>query len=175
MNRKLLEKIADWLERGAPHAEARGMAFDMTPIVSIRPDQVESPNWCGTACCIMGAALVFDQPNAIIRKLKESPTRMERNWPVSLCLWDEGTVVLGIHGAMASLLFSPHEQDPETLLDLFDDAGIGIADNEPPVLEKWPEYAEDISPAWAARTVRRLLDKGDVRWDLTADSDYWRD
>lgn len=54
-----LQRVARWLEAGAPHVDVNGReidAFDMTKGIE-RAD-------CGTACCIAGALVQFDNDPA---------------------------------------------------------------------------------------------------------------
>ena len=36
-SRAVFERIATWLERGAPHKDARGMTFNMEEIILLKP------------------------------------------------------------------------------------------------------------------------------------------
>lgn len=53
--RKALEKVADWLERGAPHVDANGRKLDFFDM-----NFGVDANRCGTSCCVAGAVCQFE-------------------------------------------------------------------------------------------------------------------
>lgn len=80
MNRDKLERLAEWLEAGAPHA-----LFDMQyGYVSNTsdPDLFEnlvpdSEPECGTVCCIAGAAFMLEGRTLTLREDNWEPVRDE--------------------------------------------------------------------------------------------------
>ena len=160
LNVKALERVADWLERGAPHEEAPGMHFDMMPMILVPDYSPRDENWCGTACCIAGAVITFEQPNLIPEMLAEGACiskTYDRNNSVNVFVWSKAVDLLGIEEYEAAMLFAPFDADEDEL-----------AENMPEVDQScWPFKSQNITPAWAAATVRHVIATGEVRWDLT--------
>lgn len=159
MNVKVLERVADWLERGAPHEQARGMKFDMLPMIAVTKDTATSENWCGTACCIAGAAITFEDPQLVV-KLAKSGHAIERqdlgDEVLNVWIWQEAIELIGIEEDKAAMLFAPFDADIDDLANMpeVDDTA-------------WPTDHREITPTWAAATIRHLIATGEVRWDLT--------
>lgn len=156
--RALFDRIATWLEAGAPHEDARGMCFSMADILLLRPRE-EGKDWCGTACCIAGAALTFGAPDWVAAAPRTTYSRLHnteviQNFDgVRYTTWDRATRMLGLTEEQAQMMFAPWENDHP------DD-----------VERNWPESPDNIDAAWAARTIRRYMEHGDIRWDLTKEA-----
>lgn len=106
MNIELLDRIATWLEADAPETEARGMTFNMRPQVLVEPDaDLDPDNWCGTACCIAGAAVTFADPGYIARRIYPGADE--------IFVWDHAVKLLGISHDQARWLFAPFDCDSD--------------------------------------------------------------
>lgn len=137
LNLIALETVAVWLEAGAPH----GPTFDMSPIIEVPPEanaNAKAGNWCGTSCCIAGAAMLFMKPEVIIARLQGS----DPAYDVDIAVWHEASQLLGLNPDEAGILFAPWNQEE--------------CDYRP--------YAEDITPERAAKTIRHLMATGEVSW-----------
>jgi hypothetical protein len=62
---QILAPVIAWLDAGAPHTENRGMKFHMRALLHL-DGPPEDLNWCGTACCIAGAIIAFNDPQAVV-------------------------------------------------------------------------------------------------------------
>lgn len=139
MNKRRLAAIARWLEAGAPHRQGI-TGFDMT--TGVRYDG------CNTTCCIAGAADSFFGERIGIARVKADHALTGRPEEVYGLLHGDARELLGLTHDQAEYLFTPcnpyaHHAAP---------AGT----------------SRYISPARAARTIRHLIETGDVRWDLFA-------
>ena len=160
MNVKVLERVADWLERGAPHEQARGMRFDMMPMIAVTKDTATSENWCGTACCIAGAAITFEDPQLVVKLAKSGHAVYRQDLGddvLNVWVWEEAIELTGLDKRQASLLFAPGDEDEDDLVGTIPDVDVTA----------WPFSYQTITPAWAAATIRHLIATGEVRWDLT--------
>lgn len=138
--KKALIKVAEWLERGAPHVTiADGIEvgkFDMGEAVDADPT-------CGTACCIAGAVCQFEMlglddrfPNGSMLFFSESDRA------------GAGTLAaefLGVSEAASGPLFLP-----------WDHFECGDTD----------EFSD---PELAAQVVRHFIATGEVDWNLTGE------
>lgn len=136
MNIELLDRIATWLEAGAPHES--GISFNMNYLYSsnageawIDGEMVEQD--CGTACCIAGAALQFGGKPDLINPDDFDADQDERGF-------EEAAKLIGMEYKDAHALFYPEETSP------FD-------------------HYEEITPEYAARVVRKLIKTGEVDWE----------
>jgi hypothetical protein len=161
LNVTALGRVADWLERGAPHHEARGMRFDMGPqIYVVKNDTMTTQNWCGTACCIAGAVVTFETPDLVARMIDNGqsyPMKDDGLEAMSVGIWGSAQDLLGIDDKTACKLFAPFDYDES----LEENAISGID------FKAWPMSSGIITPKWAAATIRKLIATGEVRWDLT--------
>lgn len=148
LNIAALDRVAKWLEAGAPHtATPNGppvTGFDMSRGVAIDDEG------CGTVCCIAGAVCQFEGvTNAEVAGMLATD---EGNWR-ELGWWGTGGVaeqaqeILGLTSEQASDLFTPD--------GYYADAG-----NE--------DY-RTLTAALAARVIRHLIATGDVNWELQDD------
>lgn len=145
MNINRLTQLAEWLEGGAKHERftfdmTTGIAFPVTE--EFNPDKVTD---CGVACCIAGAACqFFGDPTTLIQnewlrkgELHLAGDHFEVDWKK---LSTQAMFLLGLTEAQATALFTPNETHRYRMLREFND------------------------PAWAARTIRRLIETGEVDW-----------
>lgn len=133
-NKQALINVAEWLEDGAPHTEVAGhkiATFDMEYAV-------DAAGQCGTACCIAGAIVQFEN-------LIEPVYTGVRDFFDTHGEAGVGTMAsehLGISSGDAEQLFEPW---------------IGFEYNS---------YSEFSDPARAAKVVRHYLKTDNVDWDL---------
>jgi hypothetical protein len=144
MNIERLTKIAEWLEGGG---KPNGVpaTFDMSSwLMKYGHDE---KNECGTACCIAGAAVLkFGSPHDMARVDEYSASAD-----------GIGMRLLELTEEDSDMLFCPDSYWP----------GMEEGEKEP---DGWPERNEGVDAAWAARTIRRLIATGEVRWDLTKEA-----
>lgn len=151
IQKRHLERVASWLESGAPHV-GEIAAFDMNDTISLMSSSQAgdlpwnkgvNKNSCGTACCIAGAIVQFD--------LEDRQGKMAADWN-DACKRIEDSILTtakklaGLNDKIANSLFCPCDQD-------FNDCG------------KTPIEYSDISPAIAAKTIRNFLATGKVIWN----------
>lgn len=142
MNMELLEKVAQWLEAGAPHEVTGGMGFDMETYGATV--NYEYQDWvrewnnpaCGTVGCIAGAINQFAGNNT-------------NGWRGP---WD-AVEALGVSdGGLRHKLFILFQPN-----DISDDDS-----------EYDPDFdydsAWDASPQQAAKVVRHFMTTGEVDW-----------
>lgn len=139
MNKRRLAAIANWLEAGAPHKQGV-TGFDMA--VGVAHDG------CNTTCCIAGAADSFFGVRTGITLTKAEYAITGEPEGVYGILHEHARELLGLTEEQADYLFTPCNQYA------YHGATAGTS-----------RY---ISPARAARTIRHLIETGDVRWDLFA-------
>lgn len=135
INAKLFEPVLKWLDAGAPHAKRKGLGFDMNHFALPGGQDFEG-NECGTACCIAGA-LTLMNPEAYPNK----PHPMASN-----------TRGFNEIGAIAGL----NEEQSLRLFFAAETVANGIPVCEFPL--------EDITPKWAARVIRHMIETGEVKW-----------
>lgn len=156
----IFDRVAKWLEAGAPHTATRGMKFDMHNLLVLN-DPNPTADWCGTSCCIAGAVLAFERPDYIAEAPRESM------W------WGDGYIISVADGnifstwAMACDLLELTELEAQTLFAPWE-----VWSEEVPAADNmgWPGTSASINAGWAARTIRRYLELGDIRWDLTKEA-----
>lgn len=105
MNKHRLTVLADWLERGAPHAHIR---FDMRTYIAkfdkngrVLPDcdvNVKPEDVCSTACCMAGVLTQTYAPHTLVRN-----GRVILGVPI----WRIAAQVAGLTRTQAYLLFVP--------------------------------------------------------------------
>lgn len=138
MNHDLLNRIATWLEAGAPHETApNGSGFNM--VIAHHPayeawrdgEYVDDPD-CGSACCIAGAAIQF--AGLLV------PEQENQADPRGL-IYRKAAKLLGLSMNTAISLFFPDE-------------------------DQFGGLYEDITPQEAAGVIRHLQKTGEVDWRL---------
>lgn len=175
INVKAFEPVLEWLDAGAPHAKARGMKFDMKVTISVTPESPTGRDWCGSACCIAGAAVVFEEPDYLLPLVDHAieSARLCNIGESNLHIWENAKDLLGLNSEEASLLFAPFDLDTgfdenEVHFYLLKSSKNYLAGNSPDLdVEAWPTSPQEINPAWAARTIRHFIKEGEIRWDLT--------
>ncbi|MCG7629014.1 hypothetical protein MHM88_14480 [Epibacterium sp. MM17-32] len=136
MNIQLLTEIRDWLAAGAPEDQAHGFEFDMWRWLEV--ETTDTPQgWCGTACCIAGAALVFgDLPN--ITATVEGFAPGQPLVPFDYHTSDLAAELLDIDGLTAEKLFEPWHY--------------------------FEDVPRNPTPSHAAEVLTRLIETGEVKW-----------
>lgn len=143
--KKALVKVAEWLEAGAPHVvikEGQAIAeFNMS--FGGVYDEVA----CGTACCIAGAVVQFEnlmQPDESgeIEFFSEDPENVGEGEPRELGAGEIASNFIGLTEDQADKLFMPFGEF------------------------EYEEASEFSKPARAAAVVRHLIETGEVCWDL---------
>lgn len=139
-NKQALVKVAEWLEAGAPHTTVHEHSigkFDMEFAIEGRGE-------CGTACCIAGAIVQFEN------------------------------LVPAINGHSAADFFAPYSVgNSHTEAGVgeiaADHLGISPYDAkalfEPWTMFEYDAYEEFSDPYRAAQVVRNYLETGEVNWD----------
>lgn len=128
-----LEEIAEWLEAGAPH-KANVEGFDIfVGVYAISKNR----NYCGTICCIAGAATqFFNDKEGILRQQARSNACREADWSD---VFDEAQKILDLDRDQAHQLFEPN-------------GGYDLSDYN--------------DPARAARVIRNFIATGVVNWKI---------
>jgi hypothetical protein len=141
MHTERLTTLAEWLEAGAKHERIK---FDMTTGITLEPvddHDLKNVASCGTSCCIAGAAVQFFSPASLagVTKNLDRDDDLEITWP-----WvaERAQFLLDLGDDTADMLFQPADHFGGHLSN-YDD------------------------PAWAARTIRRLIETGEVDWNAT--------
>lgn len=142
MNTELLVKLAEWLEAGAPHER---ITFDMNEGIVITDRKFDPDKdiaTCNTSCCLAGAAvMLFNKPQALKDHIvDEGDFGPFIAWQV-------------VHAEARDVLDLDYEQSRK----LF----------EPSFFFKYDDLQAYNDPAWAARTVRHLIETGVVDWNAT--------
>lgn len=135
MNITLLTEIRDWLADGAPG----DWDFDMSVYFEA---QRTGPSWCGTACCIAGAALLFGDRDCVeitLDNMCSSYQDGEHFWWME-DVDDLAAELLGLDADTAIRLFNPWS---------FEDL-----------------LPAEIPPSHAAVVIDRLIKTGEVCWTL---------
>lgn len=137
--RKALEKVADWLERGAPHVDVNGRSLD-----NFNMNFAVMTGGCGTSCCVAGAVVQFEGLGVL---REDGSLLFDSSWtgPGADTL---ATEFLDISKADAQRLFMPWENDE------FNSNGYLASNAEP---------FSDI--AVAARVIRTYLATGEIDWE----------
>ena len=140
MNVELLERIANWLEDGAPHVVTPSgtmTGFNLEVGVQVQYDPDGEFAACGTVCCIAGAACMFGND---ISDIIDNEVRylhdMEQNY-TEVC-WSD------ISRRATKILDIP-ELDADWLYREGDGQGV--------------------TAEMAARTIRHYLETGEVVWE----------
>jgi hypothetical protein len=143
MNIEKLERIASWLESGAP--ETNGItSFNMGVFIAPKVDEDFEPR-CGTQCCIAGAALQFEaevpygRAFDVLYRFNRKPDEVAME-------------ILGLSVSQAQDLF--YAQAAMDLIPLSED-------------ERDGDELDHVGPAWAARCIRNLMATGEVDWKAT--------
>lgn len=153
LNVELFDRIATWLEAGAPHEQNRGMVFDMVPQIAVTSGST-ADNWCGSACCIAGAAISLGAPEVIADKLREGEHNVLGESLINVQIWHNARNLLGLTSFQADMLFAPFDIEIDELED---------EDTRLP-------QADEITAKWAARTIRHLIASGEVNWGATEET-----
>lgn len=147
LNIAALDRVAKWLEAGAPCTATPGgvpvTGFDMSRGVAIDAEG------CGTVCCIAGAACQFEGvTNAAAGiMLADDRTGYELGWWGANGVAMQAQEILGLTSEQADSLFTP----------------IGYNSDE------WEDDYRPLTAALAARVIRHLIATGDVNWELQDD------
>lgn len=148
MNKKRLEKLAEWLEGGAKHKRLT-FRMDRGYVFETKDFDPDKPTDCGVACCIAGAAMQFFAP-------VETAKRVAREYKDYGWLEDQRGLDFdgksGIGERAAELL----NLTPEQAHHLFVPSRLFLSDYN--------------DPAWAARTIRHLIATGEVDWEATRET-----
>ena len=105
MNIERLTELAEWLEAGAPE-KAGVVEFDMSDFINVPLEYAaleRAHDWvpsCGTACCIAGAAVQFEQ--ARVGREPWTPGCMRGG-----AIMDKARGLLGLDELQAGELFVP--------------------------------------------------------------------
>lgn len=137
MNTDLLLRIRDWLVADCPG----DWDFDMEIFIEA---QTTPSGWCGTACCIAGAALLFGDPEC----LEVTLDNMCSTYQAGTHFWWSDNVE-----TLAAELLG---LDEETATRLFLPWSVYFDDPLPPSLP----------PSLAARVIDNLIETGIVDWKI---------
>lgn len=144
LNIAALDRVAKWLEAGAPHtATPNGppvTGFDMSRGVAI------DSAGCGTVCCIAGAVCQFEgvtNAEAVDMLASAEGNWHELGWWGAHGVAGQAQEILGLTSEQADSLFTP----------------VGYN------YDKWDDY-RPLTAALAARVIRHLIATGDVNWEL---------
>lgn len=144
MHKIRLERLARWLEAGAPHETIK---FDMREGVVLKEIKRfengtidgEATMACGTSCCIAGAAVQFfnDLPTMLVKHSEDAVRLKKIGWST---VRKEAEELLGLTRDQSWKLFTPATGD----------------------WGRVPEHYND--PKWAGRVIRKLIETGEVDW-----------
>lgn len=145
LNIAALDRVAKWLEAGAPHTTTPGgipvTGFDMSRGVAI------DDGGCGTVCCIAGAVCQFEGvTNAeVAGMLAAGPTQWRELiwWGIAI----QAQEILGLTSEQADSLFTPSGYNSD----------------------EWEDAYRPLTAALAARVIRHLIATGDVNWEIQDD------
>lgn len=142
MNKRRLAAIARWLEAGAPEKK-HVIGFNMNHgIVFNKLKETPKKTYaCGSTCCIAGAAVSFF--NNPVKMLENEFQYMDHHMKALSFLGGikpEAMELLDLKYHEASRLFEPEVLNAD-----------------------W----SSITPAWAARCIRKLIKTGEVDWQGT--------
>ncbi|ATN92850.1 hypothetical protein QGX11_gp087 [Pseudomonas phage PPSC2] len=141
-NVESLIKVAEWLEDGAKHVELdSGHKLDGFDI----EHSITSYGDCGTACCIAGALVQFQN----LVKLEQAVSNQTDFFDTE---GEEGEVVEGVMTLAKNHLGIEHT-DAEKLFLPWDHFGS----------ETFHEFSD---PDRAAKVIRHYIETGAVNWDL---------
>lgn len=155
MNIQRLTKLAEWLEGGAKHER---IEFDMSKGVMVRTPEDYDPtdpahSVCSTVCCLAGAAVQFFAEPEEKSEINSEAMTEDDGEAVWDHVWPVAQEALGLTEDQAHLLFEPSRYQPDR------EGGVIF------------HYRGNLSlfndPAWAARTIRHLIETGEVDWDAT--------
>lgn len=152
MNREqLFDEILAWLDGKAAKPKAAQIKFDMGPIIGTSDiTRPASGDWCGTSCCIAGMAFALEHDFLLKTGNEVNDHRFADNTNKTWIpfVWERASYLLGLSPGEARALFAPWEHYDET--------------GEEP--EDWPEKSTEITPSWAAATIRRFRATGTIDW-----------
>ncbi len=139
-----LTELVVWLEAGAKYEDNNGFEFNMNEWLEVRAQP--GGHWCGTSCCIAGAALQFGDPELLNTLVAErvSPDIVTSRY---VTIGNRSNVpqlagqLLGLDEDEADKLFMPWDYYPDT-------------------------YDETITPDKAALVIRNLIQTGEVDWTV---------
>ncbi len=134
------------------------MDFDMLPTILIAKDQFDAEgnlknNWCGSACCIAGAAVVLGQPELLNEVESHEDWRHSRYKIFQI--WKQARALLGLTEREAELLFAP--------FDYYGEIEEGDVEGS---TGDWPSDTR-IPADWAAPTIRHFMATRKVDWTVT--------
>lgn len=149
LNIAALDRVAKWLEAGAPHTATPGgipvTGFDMSRGVAIDGEG------CGTVCCIAGAVCQFEGVTnaeaAGMLAADEEENWGELSWRGVGGVATQAQEILGLTSEQADSLFTPSGYNSD----------------------KWEYDYRPLTAALAARVIRHLIATGDVNWELQDD------
>jgi hypothetical protein len=137
--RKALEKVASWLEAGAPHVDIKGRRVD-----NFNMNYAVQDNGCGTSCCVAGAVVQFEG----LGELNHEGSMLFGGWDaIGVGAGDLAQKYLGISDTNAQRLFMPWDA-PEYRDNSF------LRENARPFS----------NTGVAAKTIRGFLATGKVDW-----------
>lgn len=165
LNLERLDALAKWLEAGAPHDK---LVFDMNVGIVYRvPLDVDevAPNACKTSCCIAGAAVQFFGEQQDDGK---PPLWNTASWDIDETSGCELFQVpwYDVKQEASSLLFGPEPDDEEEYAKY---KRLTRALFNPDTVYDFVRLPDFSDSKWAARTVRRLMETGEVDWRATAE------
>lgn len=145
LNIAALDRVAKWLEAGAPHtATPNGppvTGFDMSRGVAV------DDAGCGTVCCIAGAVCQFEGVTNAEATQLIADGGGELEWFFSYGVAVQAQEILGLSSEQADSLFIP----------------VGCN------ADKWEDDYRPLTAELAARVIRHLIATGDVNWELQDD------
>jgi len=139
LNTELLTKISDWLKAGAPEDQAHGFRFNMWQWLEIETRENDR-GWCGTACCIAGAALVFGDFEMVDTTAQVEAEGFAEGQP--LHIFDDHTSTLAAEALGLTQRQADHLFEPWGFFDI----------------------PTNPTPAEAAEVIDRLIATGEVTW-----------
>jgi len=140
MNIERLTELAEWLERGAP--EQKGVTkFDMGDFICLEEYKTHTDMWEKYK---EGA---LDEADSILRRCG-----------TACCIAGAAVMFYSKHPALSRLQYNEAD-DGRDLLDLTAEQSNRLF---------FPRNLDLITPSWAARCIRKLIETGEVDWAGTA-------
>ena len=171
-----MQRVIDWLAKGAPHTVLKDGSsldgFHYSSYIEGSGDIDENTGQCGTVGCIAGAAVQFDSP------VPMSDGELDIDFVVD----DKAQRLLGLSYREAQLLFYPFNLDLEELEDICTVNGLSINDEyEHPLELGFDDMLEEYScgvaigamplaelefaePQQIARVLQHFQDTGVIDW-----------